>query len=64
MLSYKLKQPILVKSFENIYTNLVSKLPNIDKNVMLIMSMMTKLDYNVNTSLLFDHLIYSICEEC
>ena len=64
MLSYKLKQPILVKSFENIYTNLVSKLPNIDKNVMLIMSMMTKLDYNVNTSLLFDHLIYSICEAC
>lgn len=46
--------------YDNIYEGLLEKLTNLDKSLLVIMSSMKKLDLNVNTSLLLDHIIFEI----
>jgi len=51
---------IIFTCYANIYEGLLEKLKNIDKSLLVIMSSMKKLELNVNTSLLLDHIIFEI----
>lgn len=51
---------IIFTCYANIYEGLLGKLKNLDKSLLVIMSSMKKLELNVNTSLLLDHIIYEI----
>lgn len=51
---------VIFTCYANIYEDLLSKLKNIDKSLLVIMSSIKKLDLNVNTALLLDHIIYEI----
>ncbi len=51
---------IIFTCYANIYEGLLEKLKNLDKSLLVIMSSMKKLELNVNTSLLLDHIIFEI----
>ena len=51
---------IIFTCYANIYEGLLAKLKNLDKSLLVIMSSMKKLELNVNTSLLLDHIIFEI----
>lgn len=51
---------IIFTCYANIYEGLLEKLNNLDKSLLVIMSSMKKLELNVNTSLLLDHIIFEI----
>ena len=51
---------IIFNCYANIYEGLLEKLSNLDKSLLVILSSMKKLELNVNTSLLLDHIIFEI----
>ncbi|MBR0033529.1 MAG: DNA polymerase III subunit delta [Bacilli bacterium] len=53
---------IIFTCYANIYEGLLEKLKNLDKSLLVIMSSMKKLELNVNTSLLLDHIIFEIAK--
>ena len=63
LLNLSLKEDIVLKSYDNIFHVLLSKLRHIDKSLLVIMSSVSKLDLNVNIPLLLDHVIYVITKE-
>lgn len=63
LVNLSVNNDITLKCYDNILHELLAHLTNIDKSLVLIMSMPSKLDLNVNIALLLDHLIYEITKE-
>ena len=63
LLNLSVNESITLKSYDNILHELLNHVSHIDKSLIVLMTSLKKLDYNVNTGLLFDHIIYSITKE-
>jgi len=63
LLNLSVNESITLKSYDNILHELLNRVDHIDKSLIVLMSSLKKLDYNVNTGLLLDHIIYSITKE-
>ena len=63
LLNLSVNESITLKSYDNILHELLNHVSHIDKTLIVIMTSLKKLDYNVNTGLLLDHIIYSITKE-
>ena len=63
LLNLSVNENITLKSYDNILHELLNHLSHIDKSLIILMSSLKKLDYNVNIGLLLDHIIYSITKE-
>ena len=63
LLNLNVNETITLKSYDNILRDLFTKVGHIDKTLIVLMSSLKKLDYNVNIGLLLDHIIYSITKE-
>ena len=63
LLNLSVNETITLKSYDKILHGLLTKVHHIDKSVIVLMSSLKKLDYNVNIGLLLDHIIYSITKE-
>jgi len=63
LLSLSVNENITLKSYDNILHELLNKVSHIDKSLIVLMTSLKKLDYNVNIGLLLDHIIYSIVKE-
>ena len=63
LLNLSVNETITLKSYDNILHELLNHVSHIDKSLIVLMSSLKKLDYNVNTGLLLDHIIYSITKE-
>ena len=63
LLNLSVGNTIVLTSYDNILHELLNHLAHIDKSLTLLLSAPTKLDVNVNISLLLDHLIYEITKE-
>lgn len=63
LINLSVNNDITLKCYDNILHELLAHLTNIDKSLVLIMSMPSKLELNVNIPLLLDHLIYEITKE-
>ena len=63
LLNMSVNESITLKSYDNILPELLKKVSHIDKTLIVLMSSLKKLDYNVNIGLLLDHIIYSITKE-
>ena len=63
LLNLSVNENITLKSYDNILQELLKKVSHIDKTLIVLMSSIKKLDYNVNIGLLLDHIIYSITKE-
>ena len=63
LLNLSVNENITLKSYDNILHELLNKVSHIDKTLIVLMTSLKKLDYNVNTGLLLDHIIYSITKE-
>ena len=51
---------VIFTCYAHIYEGLLEKLKNLDKSLLVIMSSLKKLELNVNTALLLDHIIFEI----
>lgn len=60
LLNMSVNGDITLKSYDNILRELLMKLKNIDKSLLIIMSSISKLELNVNIALMLDHVIYEI----
>ena len=63
LLNLSVNGSITLKSYDNILHELLNHVGHIDKSLIVLMSSLKKLDYNVNVGLLLDHIIYSITKE-
>lgn len=63
LLNLSVNESITLKSYGNILQELLKHVSHIDKSLIVLMSSIKKLDYNVNIGLLLDHIIYSITRE-
>ena len=63
LLNLSVNESITLKSYDNILHELLKHTSHIDKTLIVLMSSLKKLDYNVNTGLLLDHIIYTITKE-
>ena len=63
LLNLSVNENITLKSYDNILHELLTHVSHIDKSLIVLMTSLKKLDYNVNTGLLLDHIIYSITKE-
>ena len=63
LLNLSVNESITLKSYDNILHELLNHVSHIDKSLIVLMTSLKKLDYNVNTGLLLDHIIYSITKE-
>ena len=63
LLNLSVNESITLKSYDNILHELLKRVSHIDKSLIVLMTSLKKLDYNVNTGLLLDHIIYSITKE-
>ena len=63
LLNLSVNESITLKSYDNILHELLNRVSHIDKTLIVLMTSLKKLDYNVNTGLLLDHIIYSITKE-
>ena len=63
LLNISVNETITLKSYDNILHELLNHVSHIDKSLIVLMSSLKKLDYNVNIGLLLDHIIYSITKE-
>ena len=63
LLNLSVNENITLKSYDNILHELLNHVSHIDKTLIVLMTSLKKLDYNVNTGLLLDHIIYSITKE-
>ena len=63
LLNLSVNESITLKSYDNILHELLNHVSHIDKTLIVLMTSLKKLDYNVNIGLLLDHIIYSITKE-
>lgn len=63
LLNLSVNESITLISYDNILRELLNHVRHIDKSLIALMTSLKKLDYNVNTGLLLDHIIYSITKE-
>ena len=63
LLNLSVNENITLKSYDNILHELLNHVNHIDKSLIVLMTSLKKLDYNVNIGLLLDHIIYSITKE-
>jgi len=63
LLNFSVNQSIVLQSYDNMLKELYKHLIHIDKSLIVLMSSIKKLDYNVNIGLLLDHIIYTITKE-
>ena len=63
LLNLSVNESITLKSYDNILHELLKHVGHIDKSLIVLMTSLKKLDYNVNIGLLLDHIIYSITKE-
>ena len=63
LLNLSVNESITLKSYDNILHELLNHVSHINKTLIVLMTSLKKLDYNVNTGLLLDHIIYSITKE-
>lgn len=63
LLNLSVNETITLKSYDNILHELLNHVSHIDRSLIVLMSSLKKLDYNVNVGLLLDHIIYSITKE-
>ena len=63
LLNLSVNENITLKSYDNILHELLNHVSHIDKSLIVLMTSLKKLDYNVNIGLLLDHIIYSITKE-
>ena len=63
LLNLSVNESITLKSYDNILHELLNHVSHIDKSLIVLMTSLKKLDYNINTGLLLDHIIYSITKE-
>ena len=63
LLNLSVNESITLKSYDNILHELLNHVSHIDKSLIVLMTSLKKLDYNVNIGLLLDHIIYSITKE-
>ena len=63
LLNLSVNESITLKSYDNILHELLKRVSHIDKSLIVLMTSLKKLDYNVNIGLLLDHIIYSITKE-
>ena len=63
LLNLSVNESITLKSYDNILHELLNHVSHIDKTLIVLMTSLKKLDFNVNTGLLLDHIIYSITKE-
>lgn len=63
LLNLSVNESITLKSYDNILHELLNHVSHIDKSLIVLMSSLKKLDYNVNVGLLLDHIVYSITKE-
>ena len=63
LLNLSVNESITLKSYDNILHELLNHVSHIDKSLIILMTSLKKLDYNVNIGLLLDHIIYSITKE-
>lgn len=63
LLNLSYGRDIFLLSYDTILNELVSKLNHIDKSLLVLLGAPDKLNINVNTGLLLDHIIYEIVKE-
>ena len=63
LLNLSVNENITLKSYDNILHELLNHVTHIDKSLIMLMSSLKKLDLNVNTGLLLDHIVYEITKE-
>lgn len=63
LLNITVNESINLKSYDIILHDLLSYITHIDKSLIVLMSSLKNLDYNVNIGLLLDHIIYTITKE-
>ena len=63
LLNLSVNESITLNSYDNILHELLNHVSHIDKTLIVLMTSLKKLDYNVNPGLLLDHIIYSITKE-
>lgn len=63
LLNLSVNESITLKSYDNILHELLKHVTHIDKSLIMLMTSLKKLDYNVNIGLLLDHIIYQITKE-
>lgn len=63
LLNLSVNESITLKSYDNILHELLNHVSHIDKSLVMLMSSLKKLDLNVNTGLLLDHIVYEITKE-
>ena len=63
LLNLSVNESITLEGYDNILHELLNHVSHIDKSLIVLMTSLKKLDYNVNTGLLLDHIIYSITKE-
>ena len=63
LLNLSVNESITLKSYDNILHELLNHVSHIDKTLIVLMTSLKKLNYNVNPGLLLYHIIYSITKE-
>ena len=63
LLNLSVNENITLISYDNILHELLNHVAHIDRTLVVLMSALKKLDLNVNTGLLLDHIIYEITRE-
>lgn len=63
LLNLSVNESITLKSYDNILHELLNHVTHIDKSLIMLMSSLKKLDLNVNTGLLLDHIVYESTRE-
>lgn len=63
LLNLSVNESITLNSYDNILHELLNHVTHIDKTLIMLMSSLKKLDLNVNTGLLLDHIVYEITRE-
>lgn len=63
LLNLSVNESITLKSYDNILHELLNHVTHIDKSLVMLMTSLKKLDFNVNPGLLLDHIIYQITTE-
>lgn len=63
LLNLSVNERITLSCYDKILRELCTHLKHIDKSLFVVMSSVSKLDFNVNLPLLLDHVIYQITKE-
>lgn len=63
LLNLSVNETITIKSYDNILREVLPHVKNVEKSLTTIMSSSNKLDMNVNSALILDHIMYQITKE-